>query len=100
MENITQNKRFLGKLKHHTLLEKTEDGLTMCRWCGKGVKPPRRTMCSNECAHQLRLRCSGSYLRRHVYKRDKGICSECGIDTKALAKEALSINEKEKEKIF
>ena len=31
------NKRFIGKLKHSSLLEKAEEGLTKCRWCGKGV---------------------------------------------------------------
>lgn len=93
-------KRYIGKLKHYTLLEKTDEGLTMCRFCGKGVKPPRKTMCSKECAHELRLRCSGNYLRRHVYKRDKGICSVCGTDTTLIAKEVLSIEEKEKRDAF
>ena len=53
------------------------------------VKPPRRTMCSPECVHELQLRTNGRYLRDCVYKRDKGICKLCNVDTKKIAKEAL-----------
>ena len=85
------NKRFTGKLIDAKLLPKNEEGLTCCRWCNKGVKPPKRTMCSPECVHEIRLRTSGRYLRDCVYKRDKGICSICKTDTKKIAKTALSL---------
>lgn len=94
-------KRFIGKLKHSSLLEKTEEGLTKCRWCEKGVLPPRRTMCSIECVHELKLRTSGRYLRSHVYKRDKGICNICGVDTKEIAKQILQeVNKSDREVIM
>ena len=83
-------KRFTGKLKKKELLEKTEDGLTCCRWCNKGVLPPRRTLCSESCAHEIRLRSNHRYLKRCVYKRDKGICALCNIDTKIIAKQIIS----------
>ena len=57
-------------------------------------------MCSKECVHELKLRTSGRYLRGHVYKRDRGICSECGTDTKDIAKRALCILDIEKRKEF
>jgi hypothetical protein len=75
-------KRYMGKQIDAKLLPKNEEGLTCCRWCGMGVKPPKRTMCSKECVHELNLRINGRYLRDCVYKRDKGICSICNIDTK------------------
>ena len=90
----------MGKLKHSSLLEKNEEGLTKCRWCSGSVLPPRRTMCSKECVHELKLRTSGRYLRGHVYKRDRGVCSECSIDTKDIAKKALCIVDSEKRKEF
>tara|TARA_B110000238_G_C15956062_1_gene365324 strand:- start:90 stop:548 length:459 start_codon:yes stop_codon:yes gene_type:complete len=93
-------KRFMSKLKHSSLLEKNEEGLTKCRWCSGSVLPPRRTMCSKECVHELKLRTSGRYLRGHVYKRDRGVCSECSIDTKDIAKKALCIVDSEKRKEF
>ena len=49
-------------------------------------------MCSPECVHELRLRMGGNYLRNCVYKRDKGICSICKIDTKQTAITILSIS--------
>ena len=84
------NNRYIGKQIDASLLPKTEEGLPCCRWCGKGVKPPKRTMCSPECVHELRLRMGGRYLRDCVYSRDKGVCSICMIDTKKTATSILS----------
>ena len=85
-------KRYMGKLIDAKLLPKTESGLNCCRWCNKEVKPPRRTLCSEECSHELKLRISGRYLRDCVYMRDKGICKICNLDTKLIAKEANMLN--------
>lgn len=83
--------RYIGKVIDAALLPKTDDGLTCCRWCGKGVQPPKRTMCSPECVHELKLRQSGRYLRDCVYKRDHGICAICNVNTKNTAKIANSL---------
>lgn len=88
--------RFLGKLPDASLLTKTDNGFNCCRWCNNEVKPPRRTICSNECQHQLQLRINGNYLRSCVYKRDNGICALCNIDTKIIAKNALLLSNDEK----
>jgi 5-methylcytosine-specific restriction protein A len=88
--------RYMGKLPDASTLGKTEDGLTCCRWCNKGVKPPRRTLCSKECEHELKLRISGRYLRDCVYMRDKGVCCICNTDTKQIAKTALQLTEAER----
>ena len=62
-----------------------------CRWCGTTELPPRRrTFCSQSCVDNYMIRVSTSYLRDLVYKRDKGICELCGVDTKKIAKEILS----------
>jgi 5-methylcytosine-specific restriction protein A len=82
-------KRYMGKLIDAKLLEKNEEGFVCCRWCNKSVKPPRKTMCSPECVHELSLRINGRYLRDCIYKRDKGICAMCNIDTKLTAKNLL-----------
>tara|TARA_B100000787_G_scaffold169914_1_gene162861 strand:+ start:1858 stop:2319 length:462 start_codon:yes stop_codon:yes gene_type:complete len=94
------NKRFIGKLKDASLLEKNEEGFTKCRWCNGSVLPPRRTMCSPECVHELKLRSNGNYLRNQVYKRDKGICSVCEINTKETSKTAKSILDIDKRNEF
>ena len=85
--------RYVGKLDPVVVI----DGFPSCRWCTQPVPKPRRTLCSEECAHQLRLRQSGSYLRRCVYQRDKGVCSICNVDTKRIAKAALLLSGAERE---
>lgn len=62
----------------------------LCRWCEKNVhqfSSKRRTFCSDECVHEYRLRSSPAYMRQQVRKRDKCICSLCGLNCFALAKE-------------
>ena len=89
--------RYMGKLIDASLLPKTEDGFPCCRWCMKAVHPPRRTLCSKECEHELKLRISGKYLRGCVYKRDHAICALCNIDTKKIAQIAISLVGEERE---
>jgi len=84
-------KRYYGKLIDAKKLPKDENGNTMCRWCNGPVKPPRRTMCSPECVHEILIRTNGRYLRDCVFKRDKGICNICNVDTRKTAKEALEL---------
>ena len=88
--------RFFKKLVDAKKLPKDINELTCCRWCGKGVKPPRRTMCSPECAKEIRIRSNHKFMKQEVYKRDKGICSICKVDTKIIAKNALKLDLKEK----
>ena len=92
-----EKKRYIGKLPPAISLERTEDDLPCCRWCNKGVVKPRRTLCSIECEHELKLRISGRYLRDCVYMRDKGICKICNTDTKLIAKQALLLFGSERE---
>jgi 5-methylcytosine-specific restriction endonuclease McrA len=89
--------RYLGKLPPASSLPKTENGLPCCRWCDGEVKPPRRTLCSASCEHELKLRISGRYLRDCVYKRDKGVCNICNTDTKLIAHQAIMLCGTERE---
>ena len=88
------------KLKPRYMLKKNDEGYIMCRMCGMSVLPPRRTMCSKECVHELRLRTSARYVRDCLYMRDKGICCKCKIDTKKIAKTALSLDGDEKKEFL
>ena len=85
------NNRYGGKLIPAKKLPKNDSGFVSCRWCGGDVKPPRRTMCSPECVHELLIRRDNRYIRDCLYKRDKGICVLCNTDTKDIAKKALSL---------
>src|SRR5262249_14520909 len=59
-------------------------GRALCRQCGLETKPPRRSFCSDLCVHEWRLRTDASYLREQVFKRDRGRCALCGLDTENL----------------
>ena len=95
--NSNNNNRYVGKLIDAKLLPKNEDGYTCCRWCNGSVIPPKRTMCSPQCVHEILIRTNTNYLRTCVYKRDKAICAICGIDTKDVAKKAILLVGEEKE---
>ena len=61
--------------------ERGAHGRGICRWCRNEVPKGRRTFCSDDCVHEWRLRTNPGYLRDHVFARDRGICSLCGLDT-------------------
>lgn len=61
-------------------------GSRRCKWCAGPVVKPRLTFCSDDCVHEWKLRVSGSYVRFHVYKRDRGVCACCRIDTDRMAR--------------
>lgn len=59
------------------------DGKWICMGCGRQITDKRRsTWCSKECQqrieHKFMMVCSGDYIRRLVWDRDHGICSQCG----------------------
>ena len=61
-----------------------EFGVPICRWCRAMVVPPRRTFCSEACVHEWKIRSSPSYVRSLIWKRDRGMCRQCGIDVGAM----------------
>lgn len=60
------------------------NGRALCRWCHMEVPAGRRrTFCSTFCVHEWRLRSNPGYLRDHVFRRDRGVCARCTVDTLA-----------------
>jgi 5-methylcytosine-specific restriction protein A len=74
------------RIMPRTRLTRDQDGNPLCRWCGRPVKPPRRTFCSAECVHEYRVRRDPGYVRQQLQKRDKGVCAICGVDTAEAAR--------------
>jgi hypothetical protein len=64
-------------------LARGAEGRALCRWCGLEVPAGRRTFCSEWCVNEWRLRTDPGYLREQVYRRDRGVCACCGVDTDA-----------------
>jgi len=70
-----------------TSLPTGPNGRALCRHCGNELpEGRRRTFCSDRCVHEWRLRSDAHYLKEQVRRRDRGICSLCGIDTYRLAR--------------
>ena len=61
-------------------IEVGPNGYNLCRYCHKDVLPPRRTLCSKECAHQWNIITNWNYAKKAVYYRDHGICAVCKMD--------------------
>lgn len=55
-----------------------------CRWCHGKLTGKKLWWCSKECVKQGLARCHPSAMRGLVFERDRGICSNCGIDTERL----------------
>lgn len=62
-------------------MQKGPGGRNRCRRCGTEVPIGRLTFCSKECVHEWKLRTNPGYLREATWKRDKGVCADCGIAT-------------------
>lgn len=58
-----------------------QNGRGLCRWCTLEVPARRFTFCSDYCVHEWKLRSQPGYLREHIFKRDRGVCAHCGVDT-------------------
>lgn len=61
------------------------EGGWLCR-CGCGQLPigRRTSFYSQECVHNYLIRSDGTYMRRMVRRRDKGVCAGCGMDCVGL----------------
>lgn len=73
-----------GRILYPQLLPKGVNGRSLCRFCHEEIPKRRRTFCSDECVDQHKLRTNPGYLRKRVYRRDRGVCAACGMDTVEL----------------
>ena len=75
-----------------TELTRSPAGRPLCRWCGVEIPARRRTFCSDACVHEWKLRTDPGYLRENVFARDKGVCTECGVNTQTLRAEMRKLD--------
>lgn len=56
-----------------------------CNYCGvKITEKGRRLWCSDNCVDEFLFRTRGSEVRKRVGRRDRGVCSCCGCNTKRI----------------
>jgi 5-methylcytosine-specific restriction endonuclease McrA len=48
--------------------------------------------------HEHKLRSDPGYLREEVFKRDRGVCAECGLDTEKLRRRFRRLTRSERRK--
>lgn len=53
-------------------------GRPFCRRCLKEVPSGRRSWCSDQCQLNAYIECYPSYARHALWKRDRGLCANCG----------------------
>ena len=73
-------------------LPKGPHGRTLCRWCSQETPKGRFTFCSDRCVHEWRLRTDPGYLREQVFRRDRGVCAQCGVDTEMLRRDKRKLD--------
>jgi len=84
MESKSTSRATKGGWIDRRSLPKGAHGRNLCRWCQTETPKGRFTFCSASCVHEWRLRSDPGYLREQVFRRDRGFCALCRIDTEAL----------------
>lgn len=56
-------------------------GRGLCRFCSAEVPKGRLTFCGVRCVFNWKLRTQPAFLREQVFRRDRGVCAACGVDT-------------------
>lgn len=63
-----------------------------CRRCNRELRSWQRGgFCDAECLHEYRMAVSWTYICQQVYRRDLGVCAECGLKTERLARAAVGL---------
>ncbi len=68
-----------------------ERDIGYCTWCKEPVELPKRTWCSRECVEEYRLATDWNFIRNLVFKRDRGICALCRVNTQKPNKTARQL---------
>lgn len=69
------------------------EGRLLCRRCSKPVPKPRRAWCGERCIRESYWEYHAPF-RDRVGRRDGGVCSLCGLDTKRIEKVIDQMNAK------
>lgn len=65
------------------------NGRRLCRWCGVEVPKGRVSWCGDACVDEFVIRRGDGRAADRVFKRDKGVCALCGVDTELLRRSKL-----------
>ena len=74
--------RFLRKDALPRVLD--DEGRRLCGWCRSPLDRRSIAWCSDDCADEYWVRTSHHYVLALVQRRDRAVCSICGLDTQKL----------------
>lgn len=63
---------------------KPVDGVYYCKWCRAALTGCGKRYCSQGCQLEYEVRRNWNLAKWEVEKRDRGVCSACGVDTYAV----------------
>lgn len=98
LEWIQTEGKYLRAISTVMLRHKLGRTKDQCTWCGQPRKKGFLRYCSRECKDQTEIRLWRA--KWEVEKRDKGICTLCGLDTLALRQRMRNIQDRAKEKML
>lgn len=81
LEWIAQHGRYMRSIALTRLRRRLKRARGQCTWCAGAIPRGRLVWCSNECRDDAWQRCLPQVARAAVERRDRGVCSECGLDT-------------------
>lgn len=76
------------------------NGNSLCRYCGKEVETAKDSFCGPDCVHNFKIQASASYMRKEVFKRDKGVCNKCGLDTEKLRSILFKVKQEKGDAVY
>lgn len=59
-------------------------GYYLCRLCQQPCPGTERHWCSEDCLQRYLTLSHGAFVRAQLFKRDQGICSECGVNAQHM----------------
>lgn len=77
-ERVSNRRHQRGGWADHDKLERGPNGRALCRRCATEVPKGRQTFCSAACVTEWQIRTNAAFARQQVWKRDKGVCADCG----------------------
>jgi len=80
-----------GNLNKDYPKRKNDNGKWLCRWCGSELTGRKTSWCGPQCSDEVFIRCWPGHASFMVWQRDRGICSNCGLDTEKRRDTLLKI---------
>lgn len=97
MSGRAHSSRSAGDLRRPLKDQRGPNGRRLCTWCREEVPKGRLYWCSDVCVDAYKIQSNPAYFRLAVWRRDRGICAVCRLDTDALDRDLDEIRRLERD---